>query len=282
MARKKQNPAAFMFEEDQTKPVNLKSVKFEPKGRNQAYAAAQWNKGKNLLMTGYPGTGKTFVALALAVKELERPGADLDQILIVRSTVAVRDQGFLKGDVKEKAAIYEEPYFGPVNKIFGREDAYSIATKTGKIKFVTTSYLRGLNKKAVIIMDEVQNYSEQETHTVITRAEEGSRVIVLGDTGQDDLTSARYNTTSGFSKFIKILHAMQSFEYVNYTADDICRGALVKEYILAKERIEMEEEYEKQEKKQPKKQLLREVPDEENIVEEDDYEFARFRRQLHG
>ncbi len=186
------------------------------------------------MLTGMAGTGKTFIALYLAFKDLIE--GKLSSIEIVRSTVPSRDMGFLPGTLQEKLAAYEDPYRQVVNNLFGRDDAWVILHKKGYVNMVSTSYLRGVTYKNVaIIFDEIQNCTMQELDTVITRVGPGCRVILCGDIKQNDLTTGK--SASGMPSFEKIIYSMQEFESVEFDIKDIVRSGLVKSYLLAKHRL---------------------------------------------
>jgi phosphate starvation-inducible protein PhoH len=210
----------------------LREIK--PLTDNQKEVFDQYSQGKQLMLTGMAGTGKTFIALYLAFKDLIE--GKLSSIEIVRSTVPSRDMGFLPGTLQEKLAAYEDPYRQVVNSLFGRDDAWAILHKKGYVNMVSTSYLRGVTYKNVaIIFDEIQNCTMQELDTVITRVGPGCRVILCGDIKQNDLITGK--SASGMPSFEKVIYSMQEFESVEFDIKDIVRSGLVKSYLLAKHRL---------------------------------------------
>lgn len=214
-----------------TKTYNLKYV--EPKTDSQHEVFKAFFEDKNLLLHGVAGTGKTFLALYLALdavinNEMPKP------IVILRSIVPARDGGFLPGKIEEKAAIYEIPYYGLCAELTGHKTAYEKMKREGLIEFSTTSYLRGLTfHNNVIIVDECQNMSFSELDTIMTRVGEGCRVIFCGDFRQSDLI--RDDERKGLHKFMGIVKKMKSFESIEFTEQDILRSGLVKEYIMARD-----------------------------------------------
>lgn len=219
----------------------LKRNKFEPLTENQALAQDAWEDNKHLMLIGSAGSGKTFIGLNFAIQEVDKKDSGVRKIVIIRSSVSVRDVGFMPGNAKEKARHYEAPYVSVINQTFGRGDAYDVMKGKGKIDFMLTSFLRGTTfDDCVIIVDEVQNMSFQELNTIITRIGVNSRIIFCGDTKQDDLTSERFKETSGLRQFISIINRLNEFETVQFTTDDIVRSDLVKSYIIAKEQLELE------------------------------------------
>ena len=151
------------------------------------------------------------------------------QLIIIRSAVPTRDIGFLPGNEKEKASVYEEPYKDIAVELFQRGDAYEILKTKNLVHFMVTSYIRGITlKNAVIIIDECQNMSLHELDSIITRVGEDCRVIFCGDFRQADLQR------NGLKDFIRILKAMDQFDLVEFEIRDIVRSDFVKNYITAK------------------------------------------------
>ena len=197
-----------------------------------------YKQGYNLAAIGTAGTGKTMCATYLALKDVLEKG-EYEKIVIVRSAVQTREQGFVPGTLEQKEAIFEAPYVDIVNDLFGRKDAYQILKMKGMIKFTTSSNIRGLTfDNSVIIVDECQSMNYHELDTIITRVGESSKIIFCGDTAQDDLvTSKNKADNSGLYDFLKVLKQITSFNVINFGVDDIVRSGLVKEYIIAKEKI---------------------------------------------
>jgi phosphate starvation-inducible protein PhoH len=210
----------------------LRDIK--PLTENQAAAFEHYEDGKHLLLAGMAGTGKSFIALYLCLKDLIE--GKLSSVLIMRSTVPSRDMGFLPGTLEEKLSAYEDPYRQIVNNLFGRDDAWFIMCKKGHIKLSSTSYLRGVTYKNVgIILDESQNCTLHELDTVITRVGSGCRVFVCGDERQSDLIGSKI--PQGMTHFRQILSYVPEFRSVSFGIEDIVRSGLVKNYILAKHKL---------------------------------------------
>ena len=210
----------------------LKDVK--PLTDNQARVFEMYGQGKQLMLTGMAGTGKSFLALYLAFRDLVE--GRINSINIIRSTVPSRDMGFLPGTLKEKLAAYEDPYQQIVNELFGRDDAWFILCKKGYLNMMSTSYLRGVTYKNVaMIVDEVQNCTLQELDTVITRVGSGCRVMLCGDIKQNDLLTGK--NQSGLPLFEKIISQMPEFECVTFGVDDIVRSGLVRSYLMSKYKL---------------------------------------------
>lgn len=181
----------------------------------------------HMLLHGVAGSGKTYVALYLAMMAIK--AGDHEKVVIIRSAVPTRDMGFLPGNDKDKAQVYEAPYSEILADLFERGDAYSILKSKGEVEFKTTSFIRGITiRDSVVIVDEIQNMSFQELDSIITRIGPNCRVILCGDYNQADLPG------TGVIKFMKIISHMDSFDFIEFNTEDIVRSGLVKEYILAK------------------------------------------------
>lgn len=215
--------------------LHLELDQFEARTDNQGEAAGQWDRGLNLVLNGSAGTGKTYMGIRFGLQCIM--DGQQDQLVIVRSTVPARDQGFLPGDVDEKAEVYEAPYVATVNKMFHRGDAYSLLKSKKTIKFESTSYLRGIEwDNAIVFVDEMQNLSGPELYTVMTRLGENSRIIFAGDYYQTDLW--RNEERQGLEQFLKVLEKMKTFKMVEFTHADIIRSGLVKDFIIQYERMQ--------------------------------------------
>jgi len=183
---------------------------------------------KHLTLLGVPGSGKTAIALYGALKELQQK--NYQSILIVRSAVQSRNIGFLPGSSEDKAEVYEAPYKALINQFYKRGDAYEIIKKKYLLEFELTSFLRGITwNNTVVIMDECQNTTAHELSTVITRLGKNSKLIVVGDIAQRDLTNSK---ELDVEKVLKVLEAMSMFTNYYMDVNDIKRSGLVKEFIV--------------------------------------------------
>jgi phosphate starvation-inducible protein PhoH len=188
-----------------------------------------------ILANGSAGTGKTYAAIYLALNDVLSAKAKQKQLIIVRSAVASRDIGFLPGSDEEKMEPYEAPYRDIFADLFGRETAYDKMKKQKVVKFVSSSFVRGLTwDNAVVIIDEIQNLTFYEINSVITRLGANSKLIIIGDQIQTDLYR-KHNDKSGMQDFLKVIGLMTNFEQVTFTSNDIVRSAFVKSWICALE-----------------------------------------------
>lgn len=195
-------------------------------------------QGSNVVGFGSAGTGKTLIALWLALNDVLDKTKPQERIIIVRSNVATRDVGFLPGDLHEKMSVFETPYRDILQFLVGKPSTYDDMKEAGVIDFMPTSYVRGMTwNNSIVIIDESQSQNLHELTSIITRLGTDSRLIVLGDVKQNDLIY-RKNDTSGFMQAIKVFERMPSVALVKFTHEDIVRSGLVKEWILASEEIE--------------------------------------------
>ena len=206
-----------------------------PKTTNQRLTFQAYEKGLNLILHGYAGTGKTYISLYLALREILQEGSTKQKLVIVRSAVPSRDIGFLPGNSKEKMKIYELPYQQIVNSLFKRGDAYEILKNKGVVDFMSTSFIRGITiDNSVVVVDEYQNLDFGELDSIITRIGDDARIIFCGDEDQGDLQRIRQK--SGLDDFMDIITDIESFETIEFDEDDIVRSGLVREYLIAKSR----------------------------------------------
>lgn len=211
--------------------------KITPMTLNQERVTKAYHAGKNLANIGSAGTGKTYLSMALALEEVLE-NEEYTKLIIIRSAVQSREQGFMPGSLNEKMGYYETPYMDIVNDLFGRGDAYQILKQKGMLQFMSTSFVRGLTfDNAIIIVDECQNMTYQELDTVMTRVGESSKIIFCGDMKQDDLKISKHRAdVSGLKDFVRVISKMNAFSVVEFTVEDIVRSGIVKEYLIVKER----------------------------------------------
>ena len=222
------------------KPVNSEYlVDIEPITENQKILFNSYNEGKNIIAYGAAGTGKTFVTLYNALKNVLDESTPYEKIYIVRSLVATREIGFLPGDHEDKSDIYQVPYKHMVKYMFQMssdadfEMLYGNLKAQDTIKFWSTSFLRGTTlDRSIIIVDEFQNLNFHELDSIMTRVGEDSKIFFCGDASQTDLQKT--NEKNGIVDFMKIIRSMPSFDVIEFGIDDIVRSGIVKEYLIAK------------------------------------------------
>lgn len=222
------------------KPINSEYlIDIDPLTENQKKLFESYSQGRHIVAYGAAGTGKTFITLYNALKDVLNEHSPYEQIYIVRSLVATREIGFLPGDHDDKSALYQIPYKNMVKYMFQMtsdadfEMLYGNLKQQETIKFWSTSFLRGSTlDNSIIIVDEYQNLNFHELDSIITRVGENSKIMFCGDATQSDLVKT--NERNGISDFMNIIRKMPSFEVIEFGVDDIVRSGLVKEYIIAK------------------------------------------------
>jgi len=217
--------------------LNFVLKKIEPLTQNQKLSFEAYKEGKNLLLHGIAGTGKSFISTYLALDELINKNQSLyEKLVIIRSVVPTRDMGFLPGNAKEKSRVYEGPYYAICSELFGRGDAYDYLKNKNLVEFQTTSFIRGLTfNNCIIIVDEMANCTLHELDSVITRIGKNCKVMFCGDFRQSDLV--KRHEKDGLLDFLRIIRKMNSFTFVDFDENDIVRSALVRDYIIQKDRL---------------------------------------------
>ena len=200
---------------------------FEARTENQRIATRAYCEGDHVALLGSAGAGKTTLACYLASGSLVRQ--EVRRIIIIRTAVELREQGFVPGTQEEKDAKFEEPYEQAFGKLFGHPMTYQWMKQRKLIEFRTSGNLRSLNfDDAVIILDEAQNANFEELHTVITRTGPDSRLIIAGDNGQCDLQRFEMR---GLPIFEELAGDLPNMTVVRFTRHDCQRHPLVKAWL---------------------------------------------------
>ena len=207
--------------------------------KNQTEVIKEYKKGKCLFLYGSAGTGKTFITLYHALKEVLDPKTQYQRVYVVRSLMPTREIGFLPGDEEDKSALYQVPYDNMVRFMFKMttEDQfdflYDRLRQQGSLMFLSTSFLRGITlDNAIIIVDECQNLNFHELDTIMTRVGQDSKIMFCGDFDQSDLSKERER--EGLGNFMKIINEMKEFHLCEFDIGDIVRSGLVRSYIVQK------------------------------------------------
>ena len=214
-------------------------VEIDPLTDNQRKLFESYKDQKHLVAYGCAGTGKTFISLYNAIREVLDERSPFERIYLVRSLVATREIGFLPGTYDDKSDIYQIPYKNMLKYMFQMPSDADFEMLYGNLKsqetskFWSTSFLRGTTlDNAIVIVDEFQNCTMHELDSIITRIGENSKIIFCGDATQSDLQKT--NDRNGIVDFMSILRKMPSFDIIEFGVDDIVRSGIVKEYIVAK------------------------------------------------
>jgi phosphate starvation-inducible PhoH-like protein len=213
---------------------NLKKIEAKTEGQRDMMEA--FDEGLNVVAAGSAGTGKSYIASYLALKKLL--SKQVDKIIVVRSAVNIRGQGFLPGTLEEKEMVYTIPYKNIFDDICNSGTAWESLTKKDMVQFISTTYVRGLTlNNCVVIVDEIQNLDASECESILTRLGENCQVILCGDIRQSDLFRKR--EVSCYPWLISLADKLVDyFEVVEFTSDDIVRSELCKAIIMAIEEIE--------------------------------------------
>lgn len=230
-AQREQKPKVRQYK--QQNKDHLSCAAIMPKTEAQKQMMFAYSQKMNVVAYGSAGTGKSFVACYLALKDLFEK--KINKIVIIRSAVETRSVGFLPGDLAEKTEPYMIPYKQIVNQLCQNGTAWDILVKKGMIEFITTSYVRGITiEDCTIIVDEFQNLNNHEAYSVLTRIGENCQVILCGDTKQTDLNKKKED--SCFDWVQVVANKMPKwFDLVHFYPSDIVRSGFVHDLIVTVE-----------------------------------------------
>lgn len=183
---------------------------------------------------GPAGTGKTYLAVAMAVAALKR--GEVERIILTRPAVEAGESlGFLPGDLKEKVDPYLRPIYDALNSIFGADHTERLMER-GVIEIAPLAYMRGRTlDNAFVILDEAQNTTKAQMKMFLTRLGFGAKMVVNGDVSQIDLPRG---AKSGLLSAEQILKDVAAVEFVYFQADDVVRHPVVAKIIAAYDRAE--------------------------------------------
>lgn len=222
------------------KPIDAEHmVDIQPLTPAQEKVFQEYANEKNLFLYGAAGTGKTFVSLYLALKDVMNERTPYEKVYMVRSLVSTREIGFLPGDHEDKSSLYQIPYKNMVKYMFEMPDDASFEALYGNLKnqgtvsFWSTSFIRGTTlDNCIIIVDESQNLNFHELDSIITRVGQDAKIIFCGDVQQTDLVKT--NERNGVLNFMSILQTMDEFSMVEFGIADIVRSGLIRSYLISK------------------------------------------------
>ena len=186
---------------------------------------------------GPAGTGKTYLAVAMAVSALKKN--EVSRIILTRPAVEAGEKlGFLPGDLQSKVDPYVRPLYDALYDIMGF-DSFQRNFERGIIEIAPLAYMRGRTlDHSFIILDEAQNTTQEQLKMFLTRIGEGSKAVVTGDITQIDLPPDK---SSGLKKVKKILSDVQGISFVDLNEKDVVRCELVQKIIKAYEKYEKKE-----------------------------------------
>jgi len=206
------------------KPIKAKTV-----GQKKYVNAIK--KNTVVMGVGPAGTGKTFLAVAMAVTALK--AKQVERIILTRPAVeAGENLGFLPGDLQSKIDPYLRPLYDALYEMLGSE-AYQRYVERGTIEIAPLAYMRGRTlDDAFIILDEAQNTTPEQMKMFLTRLGFNSKAVVTGDLTQTDLP---FGKKSGLAQAVRILEGIDDIAIHHFTEHDVVRHRLVQKIILAYE-----------------------------------------------
>jgi predicted ribonuclease YlaK len=221
----------------QSESMNIRlddMMTIEPITNHQRQAWNAFREGDHLALLGTAGTGKTYLAMYLALEEVMDRSTPYDKLQIIRSVVPTREVGYLPGTLEDKLAAFTGPYRATTHELFDDPRAYDKLVHNNYIEFGSTSYIRGVTyDHCIILVDEMQNLNFHELDSVITRVGRGTKIIFCGDYHQSDFKNN--SEKDGINQFVTILENMKHFSIVNFGWEDIVRSDFVRDYIMTKE-----------------------------------------------
>ena len=213
-------------------------IAIEPLTNNQKEVFHAYSRGDSLVLSGSAGTGKTFMALSLALEDVLDKETPYTKVIVVRSIVPTREIGFLPGTEEEKKQAYTGPYQSICAELFEQGDAWNKLQAAGTVDFQSTSFIRGITfNNAIVVVDEMQNLNFHELDSVITRVGRNCKFVMCGDYYQSDFDRAK--DKNGIVQFLSIIEQLKRFTVVEFGWEDIVRSDFVRDYIMTKEMMKL-------------------------------------------
>lgn len=206
----------------------------KPKTLGQKEYVEQIRKKMIVFGIGPAGTGKTYLAMAMAVTAFRNE--EVSRIILTRPAIEAGEKlGFLPGDLQSKVDPYLRPLYDALYQIMGAE-SFQKNMEKGAIEVAPLAYMRGRTlDNAYVILDEAQNTTEAQMKMFLTRIGFGSRVVVTGDLSQKDLAAT---TRSGLEVAVRVLSKVEDIAFCNLTSKDVVRHPLVQKIVKAYEDYE--------------------------------------------
>ncbi len=224
--------------------VKGKPIKAKTLGQKRYVDAIR--KNTVVLGVGPAGTGKTYLAVAMAVKALKNH--EVSRIILTRPAVEAGERlGFLPGDLQSKIDPYLRPLYDALYEMLGPENCARLIEKM-TIEIAPLAYMRGRTlDDAFIILDEAQNTTPEQMKMFLTRLGNGSKIVVTGDLTQTDLP---YGQKSGLAAAVHILEGIEDIAIHQFTERDVVRHRLVQKIILAYDKYDRERAVKANERKE--------------------------------
>ena len=219
----------------ETIPVSNRKRQVAAKNETQRRYVEAIKKHDIVFGIGPAGTGKTYLAMAMAVSSLLR--REVSRIILVRPAVEAGEKlGFLPGDLMEKVNPYLRPLYDALYDMIETEKANKLVER-GDIEIAPLAFMRGRTlNDSFIILDEAQNTTSEQMKMFLTRLGFNSKTVITGDITQIDLPGGR---GSGLIEVQKILEGIEGIRFVYFTNKDVVRHKLVQQIIKAYERFEV-------------------------------------------
>ena len=213
--------------------VTLKGKIVKPKTLGQKKYVDAIRKNTVVLGVGPAGTGKTYLAVAMAVKAFR--AHDVSKIILTRPAVEAGEKlGFLPGDLQNKVDPYLRPLYDALFEMLGAE-TFAKQLERGAIEVAPLAYMRGRTlDDSFIILDEAQNTTPEQMEMFLTRLGFGSKIVITGDVTQIDLPDSR---RSGLIEAMKVLKNVEDISINRFTEKDVVRHKLVQDIIKAYEKF---------------------------------------------
>lgn len=216
-----------------------------PRSENQLRLVQEYEKNDMLFAIGPAGSGKTYTAIALAVRSLKNK--EIKKIILSRPAVEAGEKlGFLPGDMKDKIDPYLQPLYDALQDMIPAAKLKEYM-ELNVIQIAPLAFMRGRTlNDAVVILDEAQNTTTQQIKMFLTRMGMNTKMIVTGDMTQIDLPSSQ---TSGLVQALKILKGVKGISFVELNKKDIVRHKLVTQIVEAYEKFDKEAKAERERRK---------------------------------
>lgn len=214
--------------------ITMSGKPVKPKTLGQKKYIDTINKNTVVFGVGPAGTGKTYLAVAMAVKAFR--AKEVNRIILTRPAVEAGEKlGFLPGDLQQKVDPYLRPLYDALFDMLGADNFQKYQEK-GSIEVAPLAYMRGRTlDDSFIILDEAQNTTPEQMKMFLTRLGFNSKIVVTGDVTQIDLPDGK---KSGLKEAVKILKGIDDIETVRFTEKDVVRHRLVQDIIKAYEKSE--------------------------------------------
>ena len=212
--------------------ISSKKKVISPKSINQKEYIDSIRRFDIVFSIGPAGTGKTYLAMAMAVASLAKK--EVNRVVLARPAVEAGEHlGFLPGDLYEKVNPYLRPLYDALHDMMDFEDASRLIQR-GVIEVAPLAFMRGRTlNDSFVILDEAQNATSDQMKMFLTRLGFSSKAVITGDVTQTDLPAGK---TSGLIEARDILQGIEGIKFVYFSRDDVVRHPLVQEIIDAYER----------------------------------------------